>query len=519
MTRALILNAVSTPEQARKFSLKYQDEISRTYCTAQGWEVVESLFSDTSRFEYDNIDDIARVNKAFAMLRQHIEAKDFDVLIIHSFDRLARDPALIVQLIQRVVRTGATIWAHQGGEVNATNYLILCGAITFMIAAPIRTFVEKSQATKEKQAQAGLHAEGKPSMIHRVVRNEQGRRIGMEVNEVARPLFMRLAELLADPLKKITWDAATAILLKEGFTTPSGAVLRKQTLYRTVVHPEFWGNMARNFWRTTRAGKNIRYNYEWIFDADYPPPPDVRIYYNTHPPFLSGDLAERLKARLRQDFAAKGRARHAGMPSAFRGLVVCVHCGLALTWHRRGKYVYGSCSGRWYKPPTCDQRNITTEVAVREALDARLREITVTGDLQPISTAEAAAEREHVHALQAALVDVEKELAGLLRDKALTEDHDLLTTYSDLISSASARLKAVRSQLQRAQTQMISEDADYARHRAAQELIALTVDGFWKLPQEQQNRLLHQLFGHYRLVANGRKIVGIMRTNRQKRFP
>ena len=86
-------------------------------------------------------------------------------------------------------------------------------------------------------------------------------------------------------------------------------------------------------------------------------------------------------------------------------------------------------------------------------------------------------------------------------------------------SAIVARLKTARAQLERVQAEATSDDADSARHRAAQEIIQLTVDGFWQLPALHQNRLLHQLFGRYRLVADERTIVGIAKGRRMKHVP
>lgn len=512
MTRALILNAVSTPEQSRKFSLDHQEATSRTYCTAQGWEVIDSLRSDTSRSKHDNIDDIAKVNKAFASLKRHIEAKDFDVLVIHSFDRLARDSALITQIIQRIIRAGASIFAHQGGTVDARNYLAISGSIGFMVAAPIQMFVEKSEATKEKRAQAGIHAQGRMLMIHCAVRNDRGERIGMEINEQVRPLFARLVALLCDSPTRQSWREVTDALNAEGFRTPRGAPLNVQLLYRTVVNPEFWGHTARNYARNIHARQ--QYSYEWVFDPDSPPPAGLRIFHHTHPPFLPDDQANKLKARLSQDFAVKGKAQHGEPLTAFSGLLICEECSSTMGWRRKKNrdgttYYFASCGGRWYRPPICTARNLINWVQLHDALDQRLREITDSNDLSAVSPVEVTQARQQLRELQAAITAAERELSGLLRDKANASDPDVLAAYTNLIADTSVRLRSARSALHKAQTTMISEETNEARQRAAQEIIDMTVDGFWQLDLHRQNRLLHQLFGKYRLVVQDRKVIGI----------
>lgn len=482
-------------------------------------EKIDSLRSDTSRSKHDNIDDIAKVNKAFATLKRHIEAKDFDVLLIHSFDRLARNASLIVQVIQRTILAGAYIYAHQGGTVDSTNYLILCGSIAFMVAAPIRSFVEKTQATKEKQLQSGLHVQGRTLVIHRIVRDKNGKRTGMEINEDVRTLFSRLIELLCDNPERISWKDATAILNREGHRSATGKLLRAETLHRTVVHPEFWGHTARRYARDLHANKGLRYSYEWVFDPSIAPPDGIIVYYDTHPPFLGEPQASKLKARLRQDFTLKGKAMHGKLISPFSGLVVCYHCGTSMGWRRDGDRIFATCEGRWYRPPVCDQKNIIVETVVREALDQRLREIITNGDLHTISSAEAAESSQRTIELQTTIMATQRELTGLLRDKANTTDPDILAEYTDLIADTSERLKSAKIQLQRAQAEMMSEDVDDARHRALQELIQLTVDGLWKMSPQHQNRLLHQLFGYYRLAADQRTIVGIARGKRIKHVP
>lgn len=526
MTRALILNAVSTPEQARKISLKLQDELARQYCSAQGLQVIESLFSDTSRSKYDRIDDIILHNPAFAKLWEHINARDFDWLIVHSFDRLARDAALIVFLIQRVIRSGARIYALQGGEVNEGNYLALCGAIAFMVAAPIRAFVEKAQATKTDQARQGIHAQGRPLMTNRIIRDARGNRVGMALNEDVRPLIELVVQLVCD--RNIAWRQLGGVLESEfKIVNPTtNKAWHGQNFYRLFMNPEFWGHTARHYSLQVRKERSARFYTGWSFDPALPPPQGVQMFYDTHTPFLQGELAEKLKAKLRQAFSQYGKARHGKPPSPAAGLLICAHCGNTLAWHRNSKllvsgetryYTLAKCEWRYMRPPGCTATTRIYEAPVLASLDQRLRELISARDLAVISPADRAAQSAALNELRTSIAATERELSGLLRDKANASDPDLLATYNELITDAHSKLKKLRSTLGAAQSHLMTDDQQHERTKALQELIDLTVDGLWNLPALEANRLLHRLFGKYRLVVDGDTIIGIAEGKQIKR--
>jgi len=131
MTRALIWTAVSTIPQTERDSLDQQETDARAHCEASGWAVAATLSVPGHSREYIQYDEAANGMEAYRALREHLRARDFDVLVCRSLDRLGRTPSLIHQVAAYCQQAGVRIHClnlPMTGNTTADAFLLAIGS-------------------------------------------------------------------------------------------------------------------------------------------------------------------------------------------------------------------------------------------------------------------------------------------------------------------------------------------------------------------------------------------------------
>ncbi len=109
MKRFLIWAAVSTEEQAERYSLTEQTDLARQHVAKWGGEVVDVLTVGESR-SIILFEDACRRIPAYNQLKSHIERKSFDVLIVYDTTRLGRKRSLIMSILELCSEAGVTVY-------------------------------------------------------------------------------------------------------------------------------------------------------------------------------------------------------------------------------------------------------------------------------------------------------------------------------------------------------------------------------------------------------------------------
>lgn len=108
-TRWVIWTAVSSEEQAERYSLTEQLELGRQHCAKWGGQVVAELSVGESRSIVLLEDAAARI-PAYAELRRLIAARAFDVLVCYDTTRLGRKRSLIAAIEELCAEAGIAIY-------------------------------------------------------------------------------------------------------------------------------------------------------------------------------------------------------------------------------------------------------------------------------------------------------------------------------------------------------------------------------------------------------------------------
>jgi DNA invertase Pin-like site-specific DNA recombinase len=147
--RAINLARVSTPQQAKLYSLDYQLEQERMYADDMGLVVVAEFKDDVSgrKLERDGLEEACRM----------LERDEADVLITYNFDRLHRNYVNSVLLRERIRQAGKEIHYAQTRTISGkTARERLPEDIQFIMAEiEADSIRERAMSGKEGKAKAG----------------------------------------------------------------------------------------------------------------------------------------------------------------------------------------------------------------------------------------------------------------------------------------------------------------------------------------------------------------------------
>jgi DNA invertase Pin-like site-specific DNA recombinase len=111
--RAVGYTRVSTAEQVDGFGLELQETAIRRACHDAGFRLL-SVETDEGRSGDNGVDGRRGLYDVLAA----IEAREADVLVVYSLDRIARRVAVQEAVLERVWASGATVYsAGDGGEI------------------------------------------------------------------------------------------------------------------------------------------------------------------------------------------------------------------------------------------------------------------------------------------------------------------------------------------------------------------------------------------------------------------
>lgn len=358
MARAGVYCRVSGEGQRDNYSLPSQDAAIREHIAAKGYDLDE-------RHVYHEVYTGAEIagRPELSRLRAAIRAGELDVVIVHHFDRLSRDPE--DRVILRVeARQHNTTWESvldpraDSDEGRLVDY--------------IAGYAAKVQRLRTREAtQRGLRGRVQDGKLIPSNRPLYGYDFADPDEKRGKSRYVENAETAA-VVRRIFAEAAAGATLRgiarglteDGIPTPTGLDVWKQRAVAFILHhPAYQGEafayVTRN--EKVRGSKNykttVRPAEEW-----------VRLPEGTIPA-----LVEPATWRLVQERLERNRSDHEGKAkrpeeSLLRGgFVVCGHCGDRLYIQQvRGVPMY-RCERAARLPGSCNFHTIKTEELDRDA--------------------------------------------------------------------------------------------------------------------------------------------------------
>jgi hypothetical protein len=443
---------------------------------------------------------------AFNQLLHHWEARDFDVLVVRDGSRFARTQALHARVVEQTIHVGAKIYSLADGLIDATNYRMWISMGGYAAAGEIDNLVKRRQMGYDARARRGLPVNSYVASSHNLIRNEKsGKAERIIVNEKMRAEWEHLAQLV---LEGLAWREIERLMYERyGYSNPLGEPYQHHHYYRILHTPSFWGHIARHFKHSWQKGP-------WVFEPGHDIPEGVTIYYGTHEPVYTGELAEQVKAELmRRWFAIKGKAKPAST-SRFTGLFLCAECGYAMTYSRTPGYVALRCMTRYEKSGTrgpCPAKKYLSEKKAQAYIDQRLREMLAVGDpsafLAGLIQKSGPSASKRAAKVEKEILSLEQQIRAMIRKQAAA-DETVSDLYDAEIATATNQLRGLKVHLKELQREASKEANSERQMRAYDEIAQLSVDGFWQLEDRRVHQILHTLMAGRRFVVQERKVIG-----------
>lgn len=511
--RWLLWVAVSTKVQADegRESLPDQERRLRAAVQQHSGRIVDVLIVPGHSRRYIDIHvlaaDAAKEGiDAFQRLLEHFKAGDFDVLACLDADRFARTQSLHAYIVESVIELGARIYPLTGDWVDKQNFRMFISMSGYAASSAVDRLVASRNLAYHRRAQEGLPVSPTPLFGYKILRAENGRALGLIVDETKRRLFNDLATLLLEGVSLGRLEAE--LYNRFGHTHTNNRHFYSRFFVRILRSPTFWGHTR--FSRGSETGNKIG---AWIFDDSTPPPADVSMYYNTHESIYQGDLLDAIKAELRRRMEVRGRTSPK-KPSLFAGLVVCSGCkrrmGVSNLTTNTPSYRCIDGQVSMYAKGDCPERATISERKVKKSVNAILRLLierglegfTLNQEQNPLTEWST-----RIDQAQSELAETELSLKRLI-EKQATASIDIADIYDQQISVLAAQRKGLQNAL-REYERTKPNTFSTSQQLALDELRLMTLEKFWQMDNLRINQHLRRLFGKWRLYIEGREVVSI----------
>ena len=477
--RALLFVAVSSQVQAEvdKVSLDEQERACREWCAAHNVAVIGVLnVPGFSRSESDVVtalsDFEAQGVTAYSELRRAWKARSFDVLVTYHPSRLGRSQSLYTYVVENTINCGAYVQCVIGGRIDEANaeFGIAMGGV--QARGEQRRFAQMGHAAKMKLVERGLPW-ARVVQSHRVERDRLGKPVRVVVDESKHQLVRDAALLVIEGL---SWRLLPGELLSRyGHRNGNGYPFHFSAFYRLFYAATFWGHGVIYPQIRNEGEKRAAL---WLISEEYPPPPKAKIFYNTHPPALEGDIAIALKSELvRRVFSANGRGGKA-ITRAFSRLLVCTHCGSVLSYNGTGL----RCLSRYYPgspiKSTCPAVGLVNIALTRGWIQSFISQYATLEDFRAALSGNI--EFPPLRSLETHLESLTRKI-HLLTTRLSEIDDIAVPEVSARLSALIQERKVILSRLELARAEDISSRASIvAASRSLDEIRSLGWDRFWE---------------------------------------
>ena len=480
MTRAALYARVSTDLQEKEGTIQSQTEALRRCAQEKGYVIV-------AEYVDEGFSGAKLERPGFDRLRDALGSGEFDLVLFHSPDRLARKAVYQGIVLEEMEKAGVKPEFLNYPVDNSPESKMLLGMQGLFAEYERAKIMERTRRGKLHRAREGALVGGHASYGYRWIKKSENGRARLEIDEYQAAVVRRMYTLLLED-RLSTWAIAQR-LTHEGVPTAKGAVQwQPMAVFRMVTNPVYNG-----FYR-------YRHSEHEEISIPVPPIVDDPTWQAAQDQLAENSLHSR-----------RNNKRHQYL---LRGLIRCPRCGGAYTG-------YYNNTARGYRGYRCQNRDPSIsstgkrckpgfvsagplEDAVWEAVTEALRQPEVLAE-EYRRRAEAAVDLEKV--------DVErKQLAVALKRVKTQEDrvtdayiHEVmdLERYDDEIRKLADRREHLeecareldRRQQQQQDSRSALADLDRFCHQVTKGLDALTF--------EQRQQLL-RLVVERATVENGR---------------
>jgi site-specific DNA recombinase len=333
--RTALYMRVSTDRQEDGSSLQTQEEGCRRVALERGYVVdEEQVYRET--FSGIHLWERPQLTALREAIRQHL----IDVVLVHSIDRLARNPVhLGVVLSEAEYRGVEIVFVTEPLDHTPEGELV-----RYMrgYAAQIEheKIVERNVRGHRARAEAGkLLPGGTGKALYGYSWADEKSKSAYIPNEAEAAIVRRIFASAATgtSLRSIALE-----LTAKGIPTPSGGqVWGRSTVYAILMHPFYSGHPVAYRWETRARKTRSRLTGELrtvSSNRERPLEEHITLPPEAVPALISAEIAEAVKSRLTLNKAQAQRNNHHPEDTLLRnGFAICGYCGNNLVaTHARG---------------------------------------------------------------------------------------------------------------------------------------------------------------------------------------
>lgn len=316
--RAALYLRVSTGRQAEgEVSLPSQRDLTRRYCEAQGWTVVEEFVEPGASATDDRRPVFQR------MLEQATSAdRTFEVICVHAFSRFYRNGAEMEMTIRRLKKSGVEVVSVTQPTGDDPSQALMRQIIGIFDEYTSRENGKNVTRAMRESAKQGFWNGATPPLGYRIVEAERrGSKIKkrLDIDPVESELVRLIFTLYAEGHEgsgPLGVKEVTKWLNAKGYRTRRGSTFGVGPIYGILTNPCYatgkWPYGRRN---SRTGGLN---NPADIIEIDVPI-------------IVPLELFEQVQARLSAHNPKVTPPRVANGPSLLVGLATCASCGAGMT--------------------------------------------------------------------------------------------------------------------------------------------------------------------------------------------
>jgi site-specific DNA recombinase len=333
--RVAVYARVSTSRQAEA-DLSIPDQIhqAKQWCDRQGGELTLQYIEPGASGTDEN-------RPVFSEMIDHAKSspKPFDVILVHSFSRFARDHLTYAIAKMSLNKAGVQIQSiTQPLNDDPTGQMVEAILVTFDAYASKENAKHTSRAMIENARQGFWNGSRPPFGYDAVEAERRGEKIKkkLAVNDEEAQVVKRIFGLyLGAEGRQYGVKAIAAKLNGEGVTF-RGKPFMISNVHRILTSETYTGRHWFNV-SNSKSGR-LRPQGEWVA--------------TTVPAIISAETFETIQLQLADRAPQKTPARVVNNPTLLTGIAVCGNCGAGMTLRTGKGYRYYACAGRAQKGPT-----------------------------------------------------------------------------------------------------------------------------------------------------------------------
>jgi len=435
MKKAVIYARVSTErqEKEKEKTIESQIEELRMFCEKNGFLIVKEYVDDGWSGE-----TLAR--PALDQLRDDASKKLFDIVCIHSPDRLARKFIYQGLVMEELKKKGIEVFFLNRPISDTPEDQLLLGVQGLIAEYEKAKILERTRRGRIHKAKEKGIVGSVPPYGYNYVKKSREREGCYEINKDEARVVRLIFDLY---LKFQSLHQVKKELYKMGIRTRKGSLVwADSTIHRILTNEAYTGtgyynrrqsvevDNGRRYRRSLKAGRRLRDRSEWI---------PIKF-----PPLVDEQKFKLVQEMLKKRFKPYGKSKRLYLLS---GLVKCANCGYSFAGDSYGRGRYYRCNNRHRRyplPKTCNAKYIKAELLENAVWNAIVNAISNPAIL--IS---------HVSALTKKISEdgesLKKEREGLVKEKneLIQKKDKLIELYTEGSISKEQFLKKMKDYDQR----------------------------------------------------------------------